>query len=271
MEVKKILTKYNIKPRRRLGQNFLVSQKYLRKIVEYLPLTPQDTVLEIGAGVGNLTELLLEKTSRVIAVELDGVLTSVLAELLGQNKKLEILHRDFLKVDIKNISASLKIVGNPPYYFASRLIEKLITDRAYFSCAYLSLQREYVERMLAVPGSKKYGRLSVFVQSFFECEELFKIPRSAFYPPPDVDSVFISLIPKKNINIDSNILEAITRDFFSKRRKKLSSIIKNSKLSIPSEMERMLKNLDIDINHRPEVIPVEKFHKMVEILKGKER
>jgi len=124
MQVKKILAKYNIKPRRRLGQNFLVSQKYLRKIVEYLPLTPQDTVLEIGAGVGNLTELLLEKTSRVIAVELDGVLTSVLAELLGQNKKLEILHRDFLKVDIKNISTSLKIVGNPPYNFVTQIINR---------------------------------------------------------------------------------------------------------------------------------------------------
>jgi 16S rRNA (adenine1518-N6/adenine1519-N6)-dimethyltransferase len=272
MQVKKILIDYNIKPRKRLGQNFLVSQKYLKKIVEYSSLDSEDIVVEIGAGIGNLTELLLGKVSKVIAVEQDGRLVSVLKELLGENKKLEILNKDFLKVDIKNIAKdNIKIIGNPPYYFSSRLIGKLIADRMYFNCACLSFQKEYVERMIARAGSKIYGRLSVFVQSFFECHPLFKIPRSAFYPPPDVDSIFVKLVPRKGVHVNPALVEKVTREIFTTRRKKLSSIIRNSKLFEFSEMKEILEQLNINLNDRPESISIEKFHAIIEILAQKRR
>lgn len=272
MQVKKILQVYGIKPRKRMGQNFLVSYKYLNKIVESAHLCAEDWVIEIGAGIGNLTELLLSKTAQVIAVERDGRLVNVLIHRLGSNPNLDILKEDFLKVKIKNFcSHRLKIIGNPPYYFASRLIEKLVHEQKYFHSAFLSFQKEYVERMIANPGGRQYGRLTVFVQSFFDCQVLFKIPKIAFYPQPEVDSIFISLIPKKDVNVDVEKLEIITQEFFSSRRKKVSTIIKNSKRLSSWNMDKVLDQLEVDTNIRPEIIPVEKYIEIANFLRNKEK
>ncbi len=272
MQVRKILQAYGIKPRKKMGQNFLVSYKYLNKIVESAHLRAEDWVMEIGAGIGNLTELLLSKTSRVIAIERDERLVNVLIHRLGNNPNLEILKGDFLKVKIKDFySPRLKIIGNPPYYLASKLIEKLISEQKYFNSAFLSFQKEYVERMVANPGGKQYGRLSVFVQSFFNCQILFKIPKTVFYPQPEVDSIFISLIPKKDISVDVEKLEIITREFFSNRRKKISTIIKNSEKLSLGDMERILDRVGVNEDLRPEIISVENYIKIANFLREKER
>ncbi len=272
MQVKKILQAYGIKPRKKMGQNFLVSYKYLNKIVESAHLCAEDWVIEIGAGIGNLTELFLPKTSRVIAVEQDERLVNILIHRLGSNPKLEVLKGDFLKVKIEEFcSPRLKIIGNPPYYFTSKLVEKLIYEQKYFNSAFLSFQKEYVERMVANPGGKQYGRLSIFVQSFFNCQILFKIPKTAFYPQPEVDSIFISLIPKKDINVDVEKLGIITQEFFSSRRKKISTIIKNSERLNSWNMEKVLDKVGIDVDLRPEIISVEKYIEIANALRKKEK
>jgi len=271
MQVKKVLREFNIKPRKRLGQNFLFSSYHLEKIIKSAGLNRYDVVVEIGSGVGNLTELLLERVKRVISVEKDGHLVEVQKQIFALNKKLEFINEDFLRIDLRKIFKSekqfLKIVANPPYYISTQIIEKLIDYEDCYKEAFLSLQKEYVQRMLAKPGTKDYGRLTIFTQAYLDVESLFKIPKSVFYPVPRVDSVFIAVRPKGKTGLkNKKKLDLISREFFSNKRKKINTILKNSSVLSEMRIDRVLSSLSIDLNSRPEELSVPDYIKIANLL-----
>ena len=271
MQVKKVLREFHIKPRKRLGQNFLSSTYHLGKIVKSAGLNRRDVVVEIGSGIGNLTELLLERVKKVISVEKDENLVEVQKQIFAANKKLEFINDDFLKIDLSKIFKSekqlFKIVANPPYYISTQIIEKLIDYRCYYKEAFLSLQKEYVQRMTASSGTKNYGRLTVFTQVYLDIDILFKIPKGVFYPAPCVDSVFIAVRPKEKTGLKNRgKLELIIREFFSSKRKKISTILKNSSVLPDTQINKVLSCLNIDLNFRPEELSVSDYVNIANLL-----
>lgn len=272
MQVKEILREFNIRPKKRLGQNFLISSYYLDKIVKTAQLKSIDVVVEIGAGVGNLTEILMLQAGKVVAVEKDENLFNVLSKLYGKNKEVKLIKNDFLNINLSNFykaeGVKVKIFGNPPYYISTALIEKLITEKNYYQVAYLSFQKEYAERLLAKPRTKNYGRLTIFAQSFLDIKSLFKIPKNAFYPKPEVDTIFISLKPKADIQVKNyKNLDILTREFFQRRRKKIAKIVKDSILLKEKGIESALKLSGINLDLRPEELSVSDYIGISNILK----
>lgn len=218
-------------PRKRFGQNFLVSPGVIRKIVEAIAPRPDDTVVEIGPGLGALTEPLLEHLDHLHVVEIDRDLIARLRQRFPP-ERLTIHEGDALKFDFASVITGkpLKIVGNLPYNISSPLLFHLAhyTDRV--AEMHFMLQKEVVDRMVAAPGSTDYGRLSVMLQYRFDMERLFVVPPGAFNPPPKVDSAIVRMIPKKlggdRTAQDERLFAELVAAAFSQRRKMLRNTLK---------------------------------------------
>ncbi|MFB0560615.1 MAG: 16S rRNA (adenine(1518)-N(6)/adenine(1519)-N(6))-dimethyltransferase RsmA [Candidatus Lokiarchaeia archaeon] len=191
LETINLLREYNIKISKKKGQNFLVNSNLLKREIEYSELRSSDTVLEIGAGLGTLTLALAEKAKRVFAIEKDQSLLRVLEDKLSSFNNVEIIFGDALKLEFPSVQ---KIVSNIPYSISSPLTFKILS--AKFESAVLTYQLEFAERLIAKPGTKNYGRITVGVYYKAEAKLLEKIPRTAFYPPPKVESAIVMLKPK---------------------------------------------------------------------------
>jgi len=221
------------RPKKSLGQNFLRSRTIGAKIVAALGIIPGDTVLEIGPGRGLLTELVLERFAqggiRFIAVEKDRALIEGLQKFCG-GTWFSVVQGDILHYDFTHLSAEakkkIKVLGNIPYNITSDIIFKLIEQRALVDSAVLTVQKEVADRIVAAPGSKTYGRLSVMVQFYAKVEPLFLIKPESFSPPPKVRSKVIRLVFDKNICFtlehDERLFGAIVKQAFSSRRKQTS-------------------------------------------------
>lgn len=170
--------------RRRLGQHFLTNPRITDKIVTLAGVTDHDTVLEIGPGKGILTESLLKKCHHVIAVEKDRNLATDLKEKYIGDERVEIIGADFLKFDLSSYTSRMKVVANLPYSVATEIIFRLIEHRQYFSELYVMVQREVAERLVAKPGGKDYGVLTILTQLYSESHIVLKLPPGAFNPPP---------------------------------------------------------------------------------------
>ena len=187
-----ILESEKIKIKKKLGQNFLISEKILQNIASTCKIKKNDVVLEIGAGMGNLTEYLASLAEQVIAVEKDPELYKILKNRMSLYPNVKVFCCDILNFKIPQTPAKkIKVVGNLPYYVSSDIIQYLISNRSNVSNAYCTLQKEFADRLLSPPGSKAYGRLSVFADYFSVTECLFKIKKENFFPVPKVDSLFI--------------------------------------------------------------------------------
>jgi 16S rRNA (adenine1518-N6/adenine1519-N6)-dimethyltransferase len=222
---KLILKKYGIKPKEKLGQNFIVSQDVLERQVKYANISKKDIVLEIGAGIGTLTALLLEKAKKLYVVEKDPVLLKVLRDRF---EDVNILEGDALKLRLPKFD---KTVSNIPYSISSPLTFKLF--RHGFKLAVLTYQKEFAERMVAKPGMRNYSRLSVATFYYANAEILEFLPKDAFYPPPKVESAVVRLFPKKKpFKVNEEIFFKLMR-LFTHRRK----TVKNALLHSP-EIEK---------------------------------
>jgi 16S rRNA (adenine1518-N6/adenine1519-N6)-dimethyltransferase len=210
-------------PVRRLGQNFLVDRAARDLIVSSSNLHRSDVVLEVGAGRGFLTEALLSQAGKVIAVEKDPGLVTILRHKHGRNRRLRIIRGDILKMRLPRFN---KVVCSPPYYISSRLVLLLISKR--FRCAVLTLQREFAERLAAKPGSCAYGRISVMVQHKSLVELTGMIPRDSFWPVPKVDSAVVVIRKKKpEVAVRSERLFGdLVRFMFTQRRKKARKVLR---------------------------------------------
>jgi 16S rRNA (adenine1518-N6/adenine1519-N6)-dimethyltransferase len=215
---KHLLRLYGFFPKKRLGQHFAVNSDMLQRLVSHASLTEDDVVLEVGAGFGFLTRLLSSKCKKVVAVEVDPNIMRILREQLRGLQNVDLIEGDILKVSLPPFN---KVVSAPPYSLSSPLLFRLLKRR--FDWAVLILQKEFAERLAASVGSKDYGRLTVTVYYRAEVELLDYVPRTMFYPPPDVDSMMVRLKPRDppfHVEDETTFFELV-RTLFTQRNKKV--------------------------------------------------
>ena len=237
------------KPRKRFGQNFLVDNQIVNRIIATISPKKSDNIVEIGPGMGALTFPLLEHLDHLSVIEIDRDLISLLK--LNKQDKLTIYEADALKFDYGQISNNLRIVGNLPYNISSPLLFHLLSSKNQIIDMTFMLQKEVADRIIANHGSKTYGRLSVMMQTFFEVESMFTVPKESFNPKPKIESSIIYLKTRaKPLTENTKLLEKIVKVSFSQRRKTLKNCLK----SILSQ-----EQTEIDLSQRAEMLSIENF------------
>jgi len=236
-------------PRKRFGQNFLIDDQIIDRIVATISPKKNDNIVEIGPGMGALTFPLLEHLDHLSVIEIDRDLISLLE--LNKQEKLTIYEADALKFDYGQISNNLRIVGNLPYNISSPLLFHLLSSKNQIKDMTFMLQKEVADRIFARHGNKAYGRLSVMMQTFFEVELMFTVPKESFNPKPKIESSIIYLKTRVNpLTENSKLLEKIVRVSFSQRRKTLKNCLK----SVLSQDQT-----EIDLSQRAEMLSIENF------------
>lgn len=248
-----------------LGQNFLIDQNVIEKIVDALGAMKDDVVIEIGPGRGALTEQLVEKAGKLIAIEIDRHLVPELRENFKEYSNLEIYESDVLTVDfnelLSNIKSeisnlkSAKLVANLPYYISTAILQRLAGQRECFSTLVLMLQREVVERIAARPGNSERGYFTVLVEAAFDVEKLFDVPPNAFRPAPKVWSSVVRLTPKPKTIADEPAFRELISAAFAQKRK---TILNNLK-AIYQDAEVALNNAQIDSRRRAESLSLDEW------------
>lgn len=263
-----ILSKYEIRLTKSLGQNFLTDVNIIRKIIDAGELTKEDLVLEIGPGIGALTVSLAEKAGKVIAIEIDRRLIPALKETTAGYKNITIVHGDILKTDVQSLigewNGRIKVISNLPYYVTTPTMMMFLENGFSVERMVLMVQKEVALRIAAKPGSKDYGSLSVGVQVAGVPKLLFHVSRHCFIPKPDVDSSVIRIIlSDKYLRaiIQKRVFFQCVRAAFSQRRKTLLNSIGNApNLNIgKGVMRQILTNLNLKENIRGEELSVEQF------------
>lgn len=261
-----MLQDYGFRFSKALGQNFLIDGNIVRKIVDAAEVTEEDIILEIGCGIGTLTEELALRAKQVFCVEIDQRLRPLLQESLPY-ENVEIFFGDVLKVDLaEELSrrfgeAEIKVVANLPYYVTTPIIEKLIESKLHLTSITVMVQKEVAERFSAHPNTKAYGSLSVFLQFFADVSYCFTVPRNVFMPRPNVDSAVVHLQVKENIpDIDQEQFFQIVRGGFSKRRKTLLNALSSYHFNLTKEeVEEILQRSNIAPSRRAESLSIEEF------------
>ncbi|MBR1758110.1 MAG: 16S rRNA (adenine(1518)-N(6)/adenine(1519)-N(6))-dimethyltransferase RsmA [Lachnospiraceae bacterium] len=231
-----VLQKYNFQFQKKFGQNFLIDPHVLGKIVEAAQITKEDVVLEIGPGIGTMTQYLAESAKKVIAVEIDRNLIPILKDTLRYYDNIEIVNEDILKTDIEALSAAnggakLKVVANLPYYITTPIMMSLLESHAPIASITVMIQKEVADRMQSGPGSKEYGSLSLGVQYYAKPELMANVPPNCFIPRPNVGSAVIHLsiydAPPVAVK-DEKLMFRLIRASFNQRRKTLQNGLNNS-------------------------------------------
>ena len=273
-QIKETLDKYGFKFSKSLGQNFLIDGNIVRKIVREANITKEDYVLEIGPGMGTLTEELALNAKKVVAVELDRKLLPILDETLEGYDNVEIVYGDILKIDVKQLieekfnGGPVKIVANLPYYVTTPIIGKLLEDNLNLDSIIVMVQKEVAERMAAGPGSKSYGALSIFVNFYSHPKIVVKVPNTVFMPQPKIDSAVIKLDVKRELpDIDREKFFKVVKAGFSKRRKTIINALSTYGFDLDKEVFReALEEAGIKFEERAENISIEDFVKLSTIL-----
>ncbi len=250
--------KSTIPLKKNLGQNFLIDAHIQRKIIEACDLNSKDVVVEIGPGQGALTRLIAPQVKRLICVETDRDLIASLR--LEFNPPTEIIHGDFLKMNMDHLPDGIKVIGNIPYYISTPIIEKLIEHRTKITAAFLTVQLEFGERLAARAGRKDYGSLSCFAQYYADIKMLFKIKNTCFRPAPKVNSLFLRLMMRPYPEIRARNEEwcfKLIQRAFQQRRKTIVNSLKG--MVGRDRLESELKNLNIDFNARPENLTLSNY------------
>jgi len=262
-----LLREAGIYLKRRKGQNILVDNRVLGEIVRHAQLSPEDTIVEIGAGLGILTRRLAELARRVISLELDDRLYQLLKKELADYDNLELIQADALAFDFSTLGEGWKVVSNPPYHISTPLIFKLLEYRTRIKEIYLMFQREVANRLQAKPGEKKYSPLSIAVQLYCDVEECLKVSARAFWPVPKVDSTLIKMVPLTQPRVfirDEKLFFQLVRMAFTHRRKTLYNSLKGliNKGYTLEEIKTLLSRIDIDPCRRPESLSLDEWARL---------
>ena len=266
LETHALLKKYSIRPKKSLGQNFLVEPAGLRKVLTAAELQGDEQVLEIGAGLGSLTVLLAQNAKEVLAIEIDQKLFPALQEALAPYANVKTIHGDILNLDLDGLlhDQDFVVVANIPYYITSAIIRKLLEDNKRPSRMILTIQKEVAERIIARDG--KMSLLALSVQVYGKPELVATIPAGAFYPAPDVDSAVLKLtlyekplIQEQNLDLFFKLAQA----GFSQKRKTLRNSLASG-LSISSQQaEKILADAQLESNRRAETLNLEEWNRLV--------
>ena len=258
-----ILKAFNLHASHRLGQNFLISPAVVRAVVEAAEIAPGDRVLEIGPGIGTLTQGLLEAGAEVMAVELDKKLPAVLAETLKGYEHLNVVQGDILKTDIAALmgGAPFKVAANLPYYITTPILLSLLEQKLPITRIVTMVQKEVAERMTAPPGGRDYGALSVAVQYYTEPEIVLDVPPNCFLPAPEVESAVIVCAVRQTPAVavkDEKVFFRVVKAAFGQRRKTLSNALKTT--GAPKEqIEAALAAAKVDAARRGETLSLAEF------------
>lgn len=255
--------------KRSFGQNFLVDEHYISKIISALKLRENETIIEIGAGRGALTEKMIESGAKVIAIELEKDMIEVLREKFSSNSNFQLIESDALKVDFAALQNThfphqkIKLAANLPYYISTAILQKLIEQRDVFSELVLMFQREVVERIMAAVGNSERGFLTVLVENYLESERLFEVPPTAFRPIPKVWSAVALLKPKEKAGIeDEKLFREIISSAFSQKRKTILNNLKNIRQISNFDWQNVLKNAEIEPLRRAESLTTEEWKRL---------
>lgn len=270
-KTKFILKKYNISANKSLGQNFLINDEVVEKIVDSADVNKEDLIIEIGPGLGNLTELLLERAGKVIAIELDDRMLKILKDRFSLYTNLDIINQDVLKVNLNDIIKenkigdikSVKIVANLPYYITTPIITKLLEDKLDIESITVMVQKEVAERLIATPGEKNSGAVTYCVYYYATSECVTIVENDSFIPEPEVDSEVIKLNIRKQCPVklkDVNKFFKIIKVSFMQRRKTLmNSLVNGGVLKDKNQAKELFDNLKLDYNVRGEALSIEQF------------
>jgi 16S rRNA (adenine1518-N6/adenine1519-N6)-dimethyltransferase len=268
-----ILRSFNIHMSKRLGQNFLIDEGIVQGIVDAVGIEPGDLVLEIGPGIGTLTQGLAEAQAQVTAVELDRKLPAVLAKTLEGYDNVRVIQGDILKTDIPALMGvgPYKVAANLPYYITTPIIMALLEQRLPISRLVTMVQKEVAERMVASPGTKDYGALSVAVQYYTKPCIVLDVPPRSFIPAPEVDSVVICCEVRKEPPvkaIDEKMFFRVVKAAFSQRRKTLNNALKTMGVE-KDTVKQVLESANIDGVRRGETLSLEEFAAIANVISQK--
>jgi 16S rRNA (adenine1518-N6/adenine1519-N6)-dimethyltransferase len=270
MDVRTLLKRYDLRPSKGLGQNFLLDQVILEKIVAAAELTPDDTVLEIGAGLGTLTERLVRAAGRVVAVEVDERMMDVLQETLSDSENVTLIQGDILALDPATLIApatQYTVVANLPYYITSAVLRHLLEASLRPLRLVVTVQREVAERIAARPG--KMSLLSVSVQLYGRPEILFRIRPGSFYPSPEVESAVVRVdvhdAPPVGVK-DVDTFFHVVKAGFAQRRKQLRNTLAAGLHLPPEEVTARLQEASIDPKRRAETLSLEEWARVTRVL-----
>lgn len=267
--LKTIMAAYGVRPQHKLGQNFLIDARVLDQIVAACEMGPEDLVLEIGPGLGSLTERLAQSAGRVLAVELDRSLIQILQGTVADvHPNVEIIHGDAARIDLHRLleerlkpGQKAKVAANLPYYITTPLVLRLLEEPLPLERIVVMVQKEVAERMVAPPGSKEYGALSVAVQYYSEPQIITRVSRGAFLPPPEVDSavVLMKLRTEPPVSADREVFFAVVHAAFGQRRKTLLNALSTG-LHLEKEMvSAVLEAVGVMPSRRGETLSLEEF------------
>ncbi len=273
--VQDIMQRHNLHARKGLGQNFLIDQNILTRIADSAGINKEEYVVEIGPGLGALSRELAERGRGLLCIDIDERLETILEETLAGYDNIRILFRDILKTDIESAlsdafqvkeNVSFKVCANIPYNITTPIIFKLLESCPHLQSATLMMQREVADRILADPGNKEYGRLTIATAYHAKVEQVINVSRNCFYPRPEVDSTVLRFIPlqEKLLAPDEEILfKKILNIFFQQRRKTILNSLTNLFLIDKKIVEEKLQKLDLSSNLRPENLALQDYLTLV--------
>ena len=272
-----ILQKYNFNFQKKFGQNFLIDTRVLERIIEVSEITKEDCVLEIGPGIGTMTQYLAENAREVIAVEIDKALIPILGDTLKDYSNVTVINEDILKVDInkiveeKNNGQPIKVVANLPYYITTPIIMGLFESHVPLKSITVMVQKEVADRMQVGPGTKDYGALSLAVQYYAKPEVVANVPPNCFIPRPNVGSAVIRLTRYENAPVkaeDEKFMFSLIRASFNQRRKTLINGLTNGGIGISKEkIQSVLEAMELPLTIRGEALTLEQFAQLSNLLK----
>lgn len=279
IRTQEILKKYGFSFKKSLGQNFLIDPNILRNIVSHANLTENSGAIEVGPGIGALTEHLARAAKKVVSFEIDQRLLPVLEDTLSPYDNVKIVHSDILKADVPAVIAEempgiedIMVVANLPYYVTTPILMKLLNDRLPIRGFVVMMQKEVADRITAKPGTKAYGSLSIAIQYYCTAEVAMIVPKTVFMPQPNVDSAVIRLIRHENPPvevIDEDFLFEVSRASFAQRRK---TILNNLQNGLPNgkqkkdEIIRALEQVGVEPTRRGETLSIEEFGRLADAL-----
>ena len=279
-ETKNIMRRYNIKPNKSLGQNFLINSEVVENIVQSSDITKDDMVIEIGPGLGVLTKYLLEKAKKVVCIELDTKMVKILQDRFSEYDNIEIINTDVLKINLNEIIEKnkgeirkVKVVANLPYYITTPIIMKLIEDRLDIESITVMIQKEVADRLIEIPGGKNTGAITYTVYYYCTSKKIMEVPNTSFIPEPEVTSEIIKmdLRYKPVVDVENpQIMFRIIKSAFMQRRKTLLNALTNANVFINKEQGiNTLKELNLKENVRAEELTIQDFSNITKIVFGK--
>ncbi|MCG1009484.1 16S rRNA (adenine(1518)-N(6)/adenine(1519)-N(6))-dimethyltransferase RsmA [Salinicoccus sp. ID82-1] len=278
---KQILNDHGFTFKKSLGQNFLVDLNVIREVLDKADITDRTGIIEVGPGIGSLTEQLAKRGGKVVAYEIDQRLIPVLEDTLSPYDNVEVVNEDILKADVMaTISESLAgcdeviVVANLPYYITTPILMHFLEQNLPIERYYVMMQKEVGERISAGPNSKSYGSLSIAIDYYTEARVVQNVPKSVFMPPPNVDSIIVEMVRRKTpkVDVDDEVLFfKLTRGAFGQRRKTIlnnySNIFENGKEK-KEALHQMLEQAGIDPRRRGESLSIEDFAKIYQSVRS---